>query len=487
MNKLINTINKYSQCLVYIFAIGVAGLNFSLINDHVVWGDEAYSVNIIRGTIPEILQVVYWTDSHPPLYYIWLKLVTTVFGNALWAYHLASMIPFTVGLILAVTVLRKRFGNLASIAFVILSGLAMPCCEYNQEIRMYALVFMSILICTIMSYQLLGEEGRENHKLSRWIVLVLFGVIAAYSHYYGLVTTGILLFMTGLVYFIKNKGRTWAYGVCSIVAYLVLYSPWMIVLAKQMGDVKNGWWTDTVDPLPRIFSVIFCGARIQWILFVVILGLFAFVIITESGMFKVKRQRSTAFYAMITFLGTQGLVLSFAYVVSMLLNPILQVRYMYPLVPLTIMNFMIGIYRLVSYKDISKYFVTALLAILLVLGLLDFKDYRSTVKVQESVTKETLAIIGEPEEGTVFMSTGVQHLSYTILQYYYPGFEVLGVSGGYTEDVDDDVCTNLWRFSHVEESEETIQHMKDRGYTCTPLGIGHLGKYTFYWYHYVKE
>ena len=58
-------IEKY---FIYLFAAAVVAVNFTLIFDNVVWGDEAFSGNVIRGTnIAGLLQRIYYWDNHPPL------------------------------------------------------------------------------------------------------------------------------------------------------------------------------------------------------------------------------------------------------------------------------------------------------------------------------------------------------------------------------------------------------------------------------------
>ena len=59
--------------LPYLLALLVVCLNVSLIFDNVVWGDEAFSVNTAEKSMYGIMQVMYYLDNHPPLYYYWLK------------------------------------------------------------------------------------------------------------------------------------------------------------------------------------------------------------------------------------------------------------------------------------------------------------------------------------------------------------------------------------------------------------------------------
>lgn len=92
--------NRRAGLLDFIFRKRVVGiyaavlflLNLARIFDNNFWGDEAYSLNLIQRTVPEIIKGTA-SDVHPPLYYMFLRLAYLLFGNQGWAYHLVSLIP----------------------------------------------------------------------------------------------------------------------------------------------------------------------------------------------------------------------------------------------------------------------------------------------------------------------------------------------------------------------------------------------------------
>ena len=122
---LVRFVRKYVfPAGIYLLALFVVLLNVSLMFDNVLWGDEAFSANTAQKSMAGIMQVLYYWDSHPPLYYYWLKLFGELFGYTVPVYHLASLVPFGAGLVMAVTFFRKRFGNIPAAFFVMISGLA---------------------------------------------------------------------------------------------------------------------------------------------------------------------------------------------------------------------------------------------------------------------------------------------------------------------------------------------------------------------------
>lgn len=137
-----NIVYRYiGPVVVLAFSVLVICLNFGMMSDRVLWGDEAFSANTAHKSVGGILQVLYYWDNHPPLYYYWLKLFGTLFGFSVPVFHLASLVPFAIGIVLALTVIRKHFGMLPATFFVMISGLGQACLEYNLEVRMYALAF----------------------------------------------------------------------------------------------------------------------------------------------------------------------------------------------------------------------------------------------------------------------------------------------------------------------------------------------------------
>ena len=221
-SKAWSVFHKYiGPVAVLALTVLVVCLNFSMMSDRVLWGDEAFSANTAHKDVDGILQVLYYWDNHPPLYYYWLKLFGTLFGYKVPVFHLASLVPFVIGIVLALTVVRKHFGMLAATFFVMISGLGQACLEYNLEVRMYALAFLCVMGCFYCSYRVIADGSRKT-----WAGMVLWALAAAYSHYYALVAVGIMMFFTGVAVWIKYRGKTWInrsifHRLCTLAIFLL--------------------------------------------------------------------------------------------------------------------------------------------------------------------------------------------------------------------------------------------------------------------------
>lgn len=496
MKKLIKLVDKIG---VYFLALGVAILNISLAFDNVVWGDEAYSqMAIIDCDFYGIFQRVYYWDSHPPLYYYYLRIFADIFGYKTSVYHIASLIPFIIGLVLACTLIKKNLGSISSAFFIIISGLSASCVEYNLEIRMYSLVFMLTLLCAYSAYKIIAG----NNKVINYCLMVLFGVLSAYTHYYGLAVCGLIIFFTGLFDFIINTNkRTFFKWFISTLVYIILYIPWLFVLYFQtQAELGNSWMTEP-DSLKLILDFISGGMKLRPIIFTFIVVMSVVILIKESGLLTISKgpkkcsviialnkpstkEWSVELKTILLFWLTIFGLLGFGYGVSYGFHPILTYRYTYVLVPLVLFIFMLCMKRLLDYKLNIKFkyiVVMAMLLATLIISLFDFKYFRSVTKTQDYQTKLVLDKVGTPNEDAILVSNGVKHLAWSVLPYYYKN-EVT------TEDPNklDSEPSEIWAFIGYEFDNSVLKDMKKKGYSYDATMDMWLGKYGINLYHFYK-
>ena len=515
INKLIDVLNKV---WIYLLGLGVIILNYSLAFDNVVWGDEAYSqMAIINTNLHGVYERVYYWDSHPPLYYYYLKFIADIFGYQTPVYHIASLVPFTIGIILACTLIKKHIGLIPAALFIIISGLSESCVEYNLEIRMYSLVFMFVLLSSYIAYRIICG----NNKAIYFVLLTLFGVLGAYTHYYGLAVCGLIVFFTGLFNLLntkEHKGQSILKWVLSTILYIVCYIPWLFVLYFQTQAELGASWMTEPDALSLVLRFICGGGRLKPIILPLIIGLSIVILIKDSGLLSIskghtkcsveialnrpsKKNWSDELKTILLMWVCIGGLLGFGYGVSYGFHPILAYRYTYVLIPLTLMILMLSIKRIISYvydftmdKNIAfstpfKGFMSVLLCILLLavllLSLFDFKYFRSVTKTQNVQTNMVLDIVGTPSENAVLVSNGVKHLSWSVLPYYYDN-EVTTWNPDEVEEKLGISTDEFWCFNGYEYEDKYIRSMKKEGYTIDEYPDMWLGKYNIYLYHFYK-
>lgn len=507
---------------LYLLAIFVAVINFGLMFDNVLWGDEAYAAGLIRNDVDGIFQVLTLEENHPPLYYLWLKMFAELLGYEGWVYHFASYVPFIIGLIMAVTLFRKRFGNLPAAFFVLLSGMSAPCLEYNMEIRMYALAFLGIAGAFYCAYRILC-----GGKVAPWIGIVFWSLVAGYSHYYALVSAGILMvlcFGAAIIRFRAEKDakgkspKIWLKSLLSLIAFTAAYMPWLAQLFRATESVSGNWWMTEIETLGQCFEMIGCGVNMSKIVLLVMMALVLVLFLAESAFLCLEKVQGkpvdgkddgeknilhikvpsvknwsehtwTVAVGLLTIAGT----VVFAYGISILMTPLLTGRYLYPLCAITAMILVIGSSRVLELLKVcqekfkksravaaGKVVFFLVLAVLFVKGMQDYNTYKTIVEKESILTQETLDLIGEPTEGMELVNNGVQHIGWTVLQYYYPDAEV---RNGGTDRAETD---EFWYFTTDYMSTEDLNQLTAEGYEVAGHGEHQIAKYPCVIYHIKK-
>lgn len=498
-SRIWGVFRKYiGPAAVLALAVLVVCLNFSMMFDRVLWGDEAFSANTAGKSIGGILQVMYYWENHPPLYYYWLKLFGTLFGFSVPVFHLASLVPFVIGLVLALTVVRKHFGMLPATFFVMISGLGQACLEYNLEVRMYALAFLGVMGCFYCSYRVIADGSRKT-----WTGMVLWALEAAYCHYYALVAVGIMLFFTGVAVWIKYRGNTWKKGVLAIVAFFIGYAPWLYFLYAGIRTVSNSWWMTEILGLDKSLEIVMGGHRMNGIVFPLVVLFLLVILVVDSSVFSVEKgyvrlqkpsvkKWTDKTYAMAvgtcTILGT----IAFAYLLSIVMAPMLAQRYLYPLSAAAMIMLAIGSSRVLelvaeleksSWKGLeclTRIVLVVLLAMMFVMGIRNYRECYDSFEQQKVATDETLDLIGTPDEDVQMVTNGVKHLGWTVLYYYYPDNEI--VNGDYNQADSD----RFWYFTPNELSADAAAGLQQDGYRITDYGLKQLAQYPFYLYYIAK-
>lgn len=487
--------------LPYALAVLVVCLNVSLMFDNVVWGDEAFSANTAHANLYGILQIMYYWDNHPPLYYYWLKLFGELFGFTVPVYHLASLVPFGAGILLAVFWLRKRYGNIPAAFFIVISGLGAACLEYNLEIRMYALAFFCIAACFYCSCRVIS-----GGKKSAWIGMVLWGLAGAYSHYYALVTAGLILFFTGVAVWIRHRGKTWLKGVGAVLAFLAGYSPWLYFLFIAVRNVSHNWWVSEILGLDRVLDIVLGSAGMVKIVAPLLVFMAVFVLLVDSGVLRIAKGKEEIFlevhtpgmkewedktYSIAVGFCTIAGTIAFAYFLCLVMTPVLVDRYMYPLSAVAFcllvlcssrfLELLKGLGRrtgLLHLEGFGKAALVCLFCGLLVMGIGNYQRYSALVWEQNEKTEKTLETIGVPDQDVKLVTNGVQHLGWTVLSHYYRENEI--VNGGY----DMAEADRFWYFNPCELERETLEEIEQAGMSVTAYGENQIAVYPFYLYYF---
>ena len=178
---------KLKHIHILIIIVGIIFISLSAFHAN-MWFDESYSAALSNNhTFQEIWSIT-GHDVHPPFYYWMLKIVSMIFGNNILCYRLLSVISIAILGILGLTHIRKDFGEKVGAIFSLLVFILPVNIVYASEIRMYGWGMLFVTIMAIYAYRI--YTGKSTIK--NWIIFAIFSLISAYTHYYGLMSAGII-------------------------------------------------------------------------------------------------------------------------------------------------------------------------------------------------------------------------------------------------------------------------------------------------------
>ncbi|MEQ8675911.1 MAG: glycosyltransferase family 39 protein [Aggregatilineales bacterium] len=223
-----------------------------------IWFDEAFAWNIIRQ--PDMFPRIA-ADTHPPLYYLFLRGWVSVAGESPLALRYLSAIfgilSVAVTYRIGVAVVRQRrwTGAIAlTVPIVAALILAITDAEIDlaQEARNYTLYTLFACLSMWMYLRWIDDtspQRRKEHKAdteitrhsafrTRYLVLwIIFTVALMYTHYQGAFIPAI----QGLhaLLFLRGRKRLYAIGALSLVG--LIFAPWFIgvTVPQAQNAVEN--------------------------------------------------------------------------------------------------------------------------------------------------------------------------------------------------------------------------------------------------------
>ena len=159
--------NKEAKSTIFAYLLVLLGacVYLSLIFNHNVWLDEAFTANLIRTDFAGVLSRS-MQDTLPPLYNLLLKLTTDLFGYTVPVMKFTSLIPMVLTMLLGAGTIRKRFGNVTSYLFIVCLFTMPYLLFYGVEVRMYSWGFFFATGSGIFAYEVVQNSCRRN-----WIIL----------------------------------------------------------------------------------------------------------------------------------------------------------------------------------------------------------------------------------------------------------------------------------------------------------------------------
>ncbi|MCM1387125.1 MAG: glycosyltransferase family 39 protein [Bacillus sp. (in: Bacteria)] len=383
MEKLMLNIKKHGMTIgIWGIVLFFTGLYISLLFNHNIWTDEAFTLQLLRGNVKDIIAGTA-ADVHPPLYYLYAKLFAAIFGSSLIVQKIAAIIPMTALLIFMATVIRKRFGHTACF-LTLLFFTCIPCSmEFALQVRMYSLAVFCVTVCGVYAYL-----AYTNGAKSDFFLFALSGTAAAYTHYFAFVSVIVIAGFLFLAIVMTKRERLTKWLV-SAAGMIVCYLPWTPFFIKQVTSVEAGYWIPEITPeaVWGYFTWTFDLELVPGMVFVFLIMLKG---ASTYNTIKIAKEKNVVeIYALICML-VPALTMILGVILSWLKTPIYREQYVFPALGLLALFF--GL----SMKDAKKSILTAASVFLLFVGAVQYKEcfrqeYRSTYVPQtESFFEQNL-------------------------------------------------------------------------------------------------
>ena len=358
MKNILNKLTRDNN-VIFSFIFGFA-IVFYLFNISFsdLWCDEIYTKSLINFHVPEMI-AQFKNDLHPPLYFIGLKLFTSVFGSSALSLRLFSVTGVLSSLLLGYFAGQRVFGKQGAICFCLML-LSLPMlASYSHEARMYTWAAFSVT--GVFIYSCLFLKSGKNRDLA---FLFIFTVVAIYVHYYSLVAAFVANFFVFLS-LIRTKNKKWLIHLLSLILAVLLFLPWLSMFVVQINKVQHAFWVPAVNfntilsCFAAPFTEIFWTTPYSISLLILIYSITVFTIYRSFAK-SFSEHRIVLWLSMFIFLGTLLVII----VISTFSQPILYSRYVMAIVTMLIVPQTI---LLIHIK--AKWLKIVLIGIILFLGI----------------------------------------------------------------------------------------------------------------------
>lgn len=335
---------------IIVFMAGIF-LAFFRIGHESLWYDESYSAAAAGHPVLTLIPMV-GGDSHPPLYFILLRIYSLIFGRSELALRSFSVLGLTALASLGMYPLRKIWNTKGALVFSVLCFITPVSIIYAQEVRMYTWTAFFVTAMVLFGYLAFSENSLKN-----WIVLTICSLCAAYSHYFGLLAAFMGWFLFLIVLLIKKRQALQKYGICAAVLFAA-YGPWFFFLFRQTSRVVKHFWIKPVN-LQTIYHVLLYPFNYKFensINHFALAGLILAGGLTGFGIYFALKKKERAVYVPGAALLIFTLTLFAAFLLSLFVKPILISRYMLSCLGLYILVISYGLSKI----TIKPLFITGL-------------------------------------------------------------------------------------------------------------------------------
>lgn len=388
-----------------------------------IWYDEVFSVAFVQGSLKDII-VNTAMDVHPPLYYLYLKLVTVLcpFADFIVVCKVASFLPLVGLYLIAAFWIRKRYGLEFAGLFALLITLMPQLAVYYIEIRMYSFALLLITGAGCCAVDIMSEKSSK----SKWITFFVLGVLTAYTQYFACVAIIALYILILIVNVVKAKKNEVIRTLVFIGLSIAVYIPWLPMFYKQVKNVSGSYWIQpmTLRSIPGCLKYMFLPISGEGKITFVVAGITIVSFAVPYILLLLKKEHRNAQNVGASFVGIVAIsfMVIIGFAASIFGSPIFTYRYMIPAMGLVFLGVINALHK------IDKKYLTVFLLIACLLegyyGMGGFM-WEEGQKAKEFVHAKVL--MSDIPKGSIIIAN-FDHVA-TISSYYLPESQVYVYEG----------------------------------------------------------
>lgn len=400
--------NLFLFILIFVFAavFYLFKLDFSDL-----WSDEIYTKSMVDGSLSDFYGM-FKNDLHPPLYYLGLRLFTTLFGLNAITLRLFSVLGVLSTLLLGYFAGQRIFGKQGALYFCLMLISVPMLAAYSHQARMYT--WAAFTVTGVFLYSYLFMKTGKNRDL---VLLFVFTLIAMYIHYYSM-AAAFVANMFVFLYLVLNKNKKWHPHLFSLLLAILLFLPWLFMFAVQVKRVQHAFWAPEVSLKAIVscftipFTEQFWTTNYSISLTILIYCLIVFTIY-KSFTKSFSEYRLVLWLSLFIFLGT----LLFVTIISLFSQPILSNRYV-----MTIVTILAIPPTILFIRMKIKWLKMILISVILILGIrisisnfyFSYGPYKQTIEYISTTYPEIRKIlhITEVTAGPMLHYNGSSGLSH---------------------------------------------------------------------------
>ena len=431
------------QKYIYIILCFFSFMIMSLCFQDTINYDEFFSMYWCRWKWQELLQRLV-NDVHPPLYYLLLKCLLDITNGSMFCARLLSAVFGILILWTGSLFILRNFGKKEALFYVCFIYLNPFMIQKTTEIRMYMIASLFTIISGEMTYYIL-KGAKKRH----WIIFYVSSLMAAYTHYYALLTM-CFLYAGIILYFIvtRNKTNIRAWIICAI-ATVVGYMPWLPIAIKQITNVNGSYWitmpSSRLAPLRELFYSRLPYTEHIYLLIIVLLSFIAFVTF-------LKNRSVGSYWTLICNSAVWGIMI-FAILYAKHIRPILVSRYLIMAVCLSIL----GISNMIRFLNKNIVIVICVFC-----GIVGGMRYETALLAQSNrnttYTVEFVEQNVDELDRIVYVSDNYGYYA-NCLKYYFQEIDCISIENFQVEKMEQlaaETAGNVWFFDFNKDISEKI-------------------------------